>query len=105
MGEPVERGQDVEDTVMATLEDLTVPFAGVVARRGRERAAADGQAFPLGTAGHAWGSIYRERGSRAVIGASGRALGQDDLEHAVQIIGTVGGLLATWSSRCARSAR
>ena len=51
------------------LEDLTIPFVGVVARRRRERAAADGQTFRLGTVGPDWASIYREPGSKVVIGA------------------------------------
>lgn len=80
--------------MMAKLADPTIPFAGVVARRRRERAAADGQTFRLGTVGHDWASIYREPGSKVVIGASDAALGRDDLEHTVKIIGAAGGVLA-----------
>jgi hypothetical protein len=59
---------------MVKLEDPTVPFAGVVARRRRERAAADADDFRLGAPGHDWHAIYVEPGPKAVVGASAKAL-------------------------------
>jgi hypothetical protein len=79
---------------MVKLEDPTVPFAGVVARRRRERAAADADAFRLGAPGHDWHAIYVEPGPKAVVGASAKALDADSVERTVQLIGSVGGLLA-----------
>ncbi len=79
---------------MVKLEDPTIPFAGVVARRRRERAAADADAFRLGAPGHDWHAIYVEPGPKAVVGASAKALDADSVERTVQLIGSVGGLLA-----------
>ena len=79
---------------MVKLEDPTVPFAGVVARRRRERAATDALAFRLGTPGRDWQAIYSEPGVKAVVGATDRALDTDHAEHTLQIIGAMGGLLA-----------
>lgn len=79
---------------MVKLEDPTVPFAGVIARRRRERAVTDAPAFRLGTPGRDWQAIYSEPGVKAVVGASNRALDTDHAEHTLQIIGAMGGLLA-----------
>ena len=79
---------------MVKLEDPTVPFAGVVARRRRERAATDALAFRLGTPGRDWQAIYSEPAVKAVVGASDRALDADPVEHTLQVIGAMGGLLA-----------
>ena len=79
---------------MVKLEDPTVPFAGVIARRRRERVATDALAFRLGTPGRDWQAIYSEPGVKAVVGASDRALETDHVEHTLQVIGAMGGLLA-----------
>jgi hypothetical protein len=79
---------------MVKLEDPTIPFSGVVARRRQERAAVDAAAFRLGAPGRNWEAIYLEPGSKAIVGASDRALGDDRVEHTVQVIGAIGGLLA-----------
>jgi plasmid stabilization system protein ParE len=78
---------------MVKLEDPTVPFAGVIARRRRERAATDALAFRLGTPGRDWQAIYSEPGVKAVVGATDRALDTDHAEHTLQVIGAMGGLL------------
>jgi hypothetical protein len=79
---------------MVKLEDPTVPFAGVIARRRRERAATDAVAFRLGTSGRDWEAIYSEPGVKAVVGATDRALDTAHAERTLQVIGAMGGLLA-----------
>lgn len=79
---------------MVKLEDPTLPYADVVPRRRRERAASDGQAFRLGAPGYDWRATYSTPGSRVVIAASDCALSPTEVEDTVKVIGTVGGLLA-----------
>lgn len=76
------------------LEDPTLPYADIIPRRRRERAATDGQAYRLGSPGYDWRDAYPEPGRRAVIAASEHALTPTQVEDTVKIIGTVGGLLA-----------
>lgn len=78
---------------MVKLEDPTVPFAGVIARRRSERAATDALAFRLGTPGRDWEAIYSESGVKAVVGATDRALDTDHAERTLRVIGAMGGLL------------
>ncbi|MBA3652860.1 MAG: hypothetical protein H0W70_01550 [Actinobacteria bacterium] len=79
---------------MVKLEDPTIPFAGVVARRRAERAGADSVVFRLGAPGRDWDAIYPEPGPKAIVGASDAALGADWVEDTMQVVGSIGGLLA-----------
>jgi hypothetical protein len=79
---------------MVKLEDPTLPYADVIPRRRRERAASDGQAFRLGAPGYDWRTTYSTPGSRVVIAASDCALSPAEVEDTVKVIGTVGGVLA-----------
>ncbi len=90
---------------MVKLEDPTVPFAGVVARRRRERAGADSEVFRLGAAGRDWEAIYSDPGSKVVLGASDVALGVGRVERTLQVLGAVGACWPTSGSRSVPPAR
>lgn len=73
------------------LQDPTAPFADIIARRRRERAAVDADCFRFG------GRAPNRRASTgpvAVVGASGWALGSDRVDTTLAYIGALGGLLA-----------
>lgn len=75
------------------LQDPTAPYADVIGRRRRERAASDAEHFRLG--GRAPGARTRpSAGPVAVLGASGWALGDERVERTAAYLGALGGLLA-----------
>lgn len=75
------------------LQDPTAPFADVIGRRRRERAATNAQYFRLG--GRAPGARTRaSAGPVAVLGASGWALREEHVERTAAYLGALGGLLA-----------
>ncbi len=78
---------------MVKLEDPTLPFAEVVARRRREQAATDAATFGLWAATHDWRTVYPEPTAVAGIGASEQALRDPEVDLTQQLIGASGGLL------------
>lgn len=75
------------------LQDPTLPYVDVVARRRKARAATDGERFRLGVHGLDCGSLPATPGRTAVVGASAWALKTEQLETTLAHIGLVGGLL------------
>lgn len=73
------------------LQDPIAPYAGIVARRRRERAAADAECFRIGGRAPAPSESV---GPVSVVGASDWALGPERVEVTVAYIGALGGLLA-----------
>jgi hypothetical protein len=78
---------------MVTIQDPTVAFSTVVARRRQARAAVDAGRFRLGVHGLPCGPSSDETGLRVVIGASAWALKSQQREPTLRTIGLVGGLL------------
>ncbi len=78
---------------MVKLEDPTLPFAEVVARRRREQAATDAATFGLWASTHDWRTVYPEPTAVAGIGASEQALRDPEVDLTQQLIGASGGLL------------
>lgn len=75
------------------LQDPTAPYADVIARRRRQRVASGGECFRLG--GQAPGAQPRpSTGPIALLGASGWALREEQLERTSAYLGALGGLLA-----------
>lgn len=75
------------------LQDPTAPYADVIGRRRRERAASSAEHFRLG--GRAPGERSRPSTGRvAVLGASGWALDDERVELTAAHLGALGGLLA-----------
>lgn len=77
---------------MVKLVDPTLPFAHLVARRRRERAA-DAAAFGLWAETHDWRAVYPGPNAVVGIGASERALHETAVDKTQQLIGASGGLL------------
>lgn len=75
------------------LHDPTAPFADVIARRRRERAASDSECFRFGGRPPA-GQPRPSSGPVAVVGASDWALAPSRAERTLAHIGALGGLLA-----------
>ena len=76
---------------MIKLQDPTAPFAGVIARRRRERMGEAVEVFRFG--GQAPGS-RPSTGPVAVVGASASALSPERLEKTAAHLGALGGVLA-----------
>lgn len=73
------------------LQDPTAPFAGIIARRRRERAGEAAEIFRFG--GRAPGS-RPSSGPVAVVGASAWALAPERIERTAAHLGALGGVLA-----------
>ncbi len=76
---------------MIELQDPTAPFAGVIARRRRERMGEAAEVFRFG--GRSPGS-RPSSGPVAVVGASASALSPERLEKSAAHLGALGGVLA-----------
>lgn len=81
------------------LQDPTAPFAGIIARRRRERAGEAAEIFRFG--GRAPGS-RPSSGPVAVVGASAWALAPERIERTAAHLGALGGVLADLGNTCSR---
>ena len=86
---------------MVKLEDPTLPFADIVARHRRERAAADAATFGLWSSTHDWRAVYPEPTAVAGIGASEQALSDPNVDLTQQLTGASGACSSTSASSCA----